>query len=117
MKFKSFTHTQAAPAATWTIDHNLGQKVISDVLIDVNGARTKVLPLSVVHVSDDQLQINFSASYAGFVRLIGIAPLTLDTPSWVPDDITPGVTSLTLFAENNEPLQVDPNGQYLELDD
>lgn len=117
MKFESFTHIQATPAASWTINHDLDQKVAGDVMIEMNGVVSKVLPLSVVHINDNQLEINFSTSYAGRARLVGVVPLMLTNPSWIPDDISPGVTPLTLYTEGNQPLQIDPGGQYLELDD
>jgi hypothetical protein len=66
----SYNFTQATPAITWTVTHNLGRKPVSDVMINFNGRLQKMLPLSVVYVNDNQLQINFTSAHSGKVRLV-----------------------------------------------
>ncbi len=112
----SYLHTQTTPASTWAVAHHAGAKVVSDVWIDGGGVRTKVLPLSVVAVDDDNLQVNFTAAQTGQVRVLLGVPY-LSAASWVPDDVTPQLTADTLYDDtaNNNPLQLE-NGQYLEVD-
>ena len=60
------THTQAAPALVWTINHNLGFRPAVSVL-SVGGL--ELLGATVTHVSAQQLTIAFSAPTAGSARL------------------------------------------------
>jgi hypothetical protein len=112
----SYTHSQTVAASTWTVVHNAAAKVVSDVWIDNNGAREKVLPESIVHLDDNTLQVNFSAVQTGAVRVILLTEY-VGGVSWIPDDITPEVSVLTLRTESNVPLQGDPGGQYLDVDE
>lgn len=65
-------HTQSVSATTWTIVHNLNVgEVALDVMVDVSGSLTKVLPLNVVHTSNDVLTATFSIAQTGNARLIG----------------------------------------------
>jgi hypothetical protein len=112
----SYIHVQSAPATSWTITHNAGSKVISDVLINSGGVKLKAEPLSVVLLSDNSMQISFTTVQTGQVTVIRTGPYVLPSGTWIPDDITPEISLLTLYTENNEPLQVDPGGQYLEID-
>lgn len=66
-----FEHTQSTPATTWTITHNMGGPVISDVMTTINGTVVKVLPESVVHTDDNTLTVSFTTAIAGKARLIG----------------------------------------------
>lgn len=66
----SYNFTQAVPSITWTVMHNLGRKPVSDVSINFNGKLQKMLPLSMVYISDNELQINFTSPHSGIVRLV-----------------------------------------------
>lgn len=68
---KIYNHVQAAPAATWTITHNLGCKPTFDVAVDFEGTSVKAYPSGVVHVTDNLLQLSFSVARTGSVRLVG----------------------------------------------
>jgi hypothetical protein len=66
------THFQNTPSATWTIDHTFLGVPLCDALIpDGNGGLAKILPASVVHVSDTRLVISFTAPFSGQARLVG----------------------------------------------
>lgn len=56
-----FQHDQPSPAPVWTINHNLGRRP-SVTVRSVGGL--KVEP-DILHVSDNQVQILFSAPFAG----------------------------------------------------
>ena len=45
---------------------------MSDSWVDVNGVLTKILPVSVIHLDDNTLQLTFSTPSVGGVRVAGI---------------------------------------------
>ena len=65
---KSFNHTQSTPSADWLIVHNLGGKVVSDVVL-ANGV--KILPFDVIYVDDNTVRITFTEAITGSARLFG----------------------------------------------
>lgn len=66
----TYTHFQTIADTTWTIDHNLGKKVINDVYIDLPGdGIQKVLPAAVEYVDDYTLIIRFSTPRTGRVKI------------------------------------------------
>lgn len=67
----SQTFIQAAPSMAWTINHSFNGAPICDVMIVEGGVTRKMLPLSVKHVSNTQLLIEFSEPTAGMARLVG----------------------------------------------
>lgn len=70
MTFKSLNFTQSVPSTSWQIIHNFGYKPVSDVLINVNGKQEKILPSSVIQISDNEIQVNFDGPQTGSVRLM-----------------------------------------------
>ena len=65
-----YDHVQDEAATTWTIDHGLGHYPIIDVLVDYQGSRQKVLPLSIISTTADQTLVTFSIALTGSARLI-----------------------------------------------
>lgn len=61
----SYTHTQSSPAATWTINHNLGFKPSVELL----NAGSQEIEGDVLHPSTNQAVVYFTSSVAGFARL------------------------------------------------
>lgn len=61
-----FEYVQAAPSDLWNVNHNLGRRPIVAVY-SVGGVE---ITADVVHLSINQLQVNFAAPVAGFARLI-----------------------------------------------
>lgn len=61
---------QAAPAATWNINHGLGGYPVLDVYITANGSVQKVLPQAVTYVDDNNCTVTFSTPLAGFATII-----------------------------------------------
>ncbi|XAI95484.1 hypothetical protein [Microcystis phage Mvi-JY20] len=62
----SFNFTQLTPLATWNINHNLG--FFPDV--EVYSAGNVKLIADIVHISVNQLQVNFSSPTAGRARML-----------------------------------------------
>lgn len=62
----SFTHSQPAPLASWVINHNLGRDPSVSVLT-LGGSQ--IWP-EIIHVSENQTQIAFSAPTAGSAYFI-----------------------------------------------
>jgi hypothetical protein len=60
-----FTHNQGTPAATWTITHNLGY--FPNVTVEDSGGST--VEGELVHLSNIQLQLTFSAAFSGIAFL------------------------------------------------
>ncbi len=65
--FAAFNFVQGTPSATWTINHGLGVKPVVDVTVDGQ----KMYPMSVEHITDNQLVLTFSVPRAGKARLVG----------------------------------------------
>lgn len=61
-----FEHVQASASASWNVNHNLGRRPIVSVY-SIGGVE---ITADVVHISVNQLQVNFAAPFAGFARLI-----------------------------------------------
>lgn len=66
----AYTHVQTIPSTSWAITHNLGHTPVGDVYVDKNGSQEKILPLSVVHTSDNELIISFTEATTGTTRLL-----------------------------------------------
>lgn len=67
---RSYKHLQTTPATVWTVSHNFGVNPVSDVFINNDGALEKILPLSVVVIDQNTLQVNFTNSQTGEVRTV-----------------------------------------------
>lgn len=62
----SFNFVQATPAMQWSISHNLGRRPIVELL----SAGGMEIDADVVHLSADQVLVNFVIPTAGSARLI-----------------------------------------------
>jgi hypothetical protein len=60
-----YNHTQASPAAVWTITHNLGRKPA----VTVTDSAGTVVEGEVEFASDSQVILTFSAAFAGYASL------------------------------------------------
>lgn len=67
-------HTQATPAATWTITHNQGSPENSypvvDVYIDIDNEQQLVIPELVTYVNAHTITVDFSEPQTGFATLV-----------------------------------------------
>lgn len=63
----AYLHTQAVPANTWTINHNLGAQPKSVSLISVGGLNVDG---SWIHLNTNQIQVNLNVARAGFAYII-----------------------------------------------
>ena len=61
----AFTYIQSVAAATWTINHNLGFKPT----VELFNSGSLVIDAHVLHTSDQQTIVQFTAPIAGFARL------------------------------------------------
>lgn len=66
---KHFTFEQLTPSAAWVIDHNLGHHPVVDVVVDYNGGRQKILPLSIIYNTANRLTVNFTMTMSGSAQL------------------------------------------------
>lgn len=62
----AFVYQQAAPAATWTINHNLGYKPSVELL----DAGSQEIDGEVAHPTDNQTVVTLNPASAGLARLI-----------------------------------------------
>jgi hypothetical protein len=62
----SYTHTQASPLAQWTVNHNLGARVLVAVF-SPGGVEVEA---DIVHVSTNQCLINFASPQSGSARCV-----------------------------------------------
>lgn len=62
----SFTYYQNPAAATWTVTHNLGYHPLVRVFV----GNSEVQPASIVHNSNNDMTITFSAPFAGVAKLV-----------------------------------------------
>jgi hypothetical protein len=77
--FAAINHVQSTPATTWTINHNFINTPLCDVMIDLDGELTKVLPDRMFPLSSTQFRIQFSSAKSGKARLVGEANYTRPT--------------------------------------
>ena len=61
----TYTHSQIAPSQTWVINHELGRYPSVNV---VDSAGTLVLG-DIKYISEDEIQVSFTAAFAGKVYL------------------------------------------------
>ena len=61
-----YTHTQATPAAVWTINHNLGGKPTA-VVLDSAGTQCEG---TFSYPSNDQMIITFTSAFTGAAYII-----------------------------------------------
>jgi len=57
-----YTHTQASPSSSWTVNHNLGYYPGGVSIVDSAGSKVYG---DVTFVSENQLVVNFSAAFGG----------------------------------------------------
>lgn len=62
---KVFQFEQALPAATWTINHNLGYKPS----VELFNTASQEIDADVIHTSSNQTVVSFTTAIAGFARL------------------------------------------------
>jgi hypothetical protein len=67
---KSYQHIQDTASTTWSINHNLNNYPIIDVMVDVNGLLTKIIPHEVLVIDMNNCQITFSIPYSGQARMV-----------------------------------------------
>lgn len=71
-KAVGYNHTQDTASSTWVVMHNLNlaSGPVMDVMVDVSGTLTKIIPSSVTINSANQVTIGFTKPYSGVARCI-----------------------------------------------
>lgn len=62
-----YEHVQSVPATQWIVNHNLGEKVLAQVL---NNANEVIVSPVITHVSLNQLTVDFDFAVTGRVRVL-----------------------------------------------
>lgn len=79
--FTAINHVQSVPSSTWTISHNFLSEPQCDVVIEIGGNWTKILPSAAYALNSSQYRIEFTSAIAGRARLVGniqyVKPATL----------------------------------------
>ena len=68
---REYDHVQSTPDTNWIIDFPFKAVPVVDVLVDINGELTKVIPDQVNRVSDTRVEIIFTHPFSGSVHLVG----------------------------------------------
>lgn len=64
-------HTEAAPATTWTVTHNLGTRYCNVTVVD--NTEEVVIPQAIVFDSTSALTVTFNTAVSGYVVVMGLA--------------------------------------------
>lgn len=70
-----YSHTQSSASSTWTIEHNLSGNgsagyPIVDVVVDYNGAKTKMIPYQVTVTDKNTVTVSFSEPFTGSATVL-----------------------------------------------
>lgn len=63
-------HTQTTASNSWVIDYGFDGYPVVDVLVDIDGVKTKIIPASVVRTSTATVTITFTSPRTGVARVI-----------------------------------------------
>lgn len=61
-----YQHTQSISSAVWTVNHNLGGKPSSIMILNTGGQEIEA---DIIHTSDNQFVITFTTPQTGLVRV------------------------------------------------
>lgn len=62
-----FNYVQSSPASSWLINHNLGYQPTIVKVKSVGGVEVEA---EVIHINNNQVQINFNTNFAGSAQMI-----------------------------------------------
>ncbi len=65
-----YQHTQDEASDTWDINHNLGLHPLVDVMVDVAGVMTKIIPKDIKIIDLNNVQVLFSQPFSGSARVV-----------------------------------------------
>lgn len=66
----TYQHTQDTASDVWTVNHNLNNYPIVDVMVYENGVMQKIIPLAVKIIDMNNCEIHFSTQRTGQARLV-----------------------------------------------
>lgn len=61
----AYFHTQETASDTWLIPHGLNKRVVIDVMVNHNGALTKIMPRSILCNDSNTITVMFSKPMTG----------------------------------------------------
>lgn len=70
MALNTFQHVQDTPSENWNVTHNLGVFPIVDVLVELEGVLTKIIPMEIILVDENTIRIEFSKPFHGSARMV-----------------------------------------------
>lgn len=70
MALNTFQHVQDTPSDKWNVTHNLGVFPIVDVLVELDGVLTKIIPMEIILVDENSIRIEFSKPFSGSARMV-----------------------------------------------
>ena len=66
---KVYNHTQASASTTWTINHNLNERLVDVIVSD--STYVKIVPDEVTFTSVNQVTLKFFEAVSGYAKVIG----------------------------------------------
>lgn len=66
---KVYNHTQASANTTWTITHNLNERLVEIIVSD--GSYIKIVPNEITFTSVNQVTLTFFEAVSGYAKIIG----------------------------------------------
>lgn len=66
---KVYNHTQGSSSTTWTINHNLNERLVDVIVSD--GSYEKIVPDVVTFTSVNQVTLTFFEAVSGYAKVIG----------------------------------------------
>ena len=66
---KVYNHTQASASTTWTINHNLNERLVDVIVSD--STYVKIVPDEVTFTSVNQITLTFFEAVSGYAKVIG----------------------------------------------
>jgi len=70
MCITAYEHVQTVAAQVWTVTHNLNTYPVVDVLVYDNGSLVKIIPLDILFINMNTVEIRFSSNRTGQARLL-----------------------------------------------
>lgn len=67
---RKFNYTQSTPSDIWTITYPFTGTPVIDVLVNINGTMTKMVPQTTKILSPSSVQLTFTQAFAGIARIV-----------------------------------------------
>lgn len=67
---EAYNHDQTTPSSSWIINHNLNSEVVTECIIDINGAKERAFPFDMVRVDLNTVRFDFTDPQTGHARIM-----------------------------------------------